>query len=145
MLAIIGLYVLPVVVFMIFCKFDYIIDILFSTVSFIFYSPTYLNILNIYALCRIDDISWGTKGLDSGGSTHKKEMMDDWKKIKLIHVSKFVLYNIVIAFLLLLFGDMYVVRFGITFGIMILIGVTQLLKVIPGSIYLLLYRCRLKG
>ena len=30
-----------------------------------FYGPTYLNILNIYSICRIDDISWGTKGLDA--------------------------------------------------------------------------------
>jgi chitin synthase len=37
--------------------------------SFLFYGPTYLNILNIYSLCRIDDISWGTKGLDAAGSS----------------------------------------------------------------------------
>jgi len=41
-----------------------LIDIIFSAFSFMFYGPTYLNILNIYALSRIDDISWGTKGLD---------------------------------------------------------------------------------
>ena len=72
MLGIMGLYAVPIIVFMVFCKVNYIIDILFSTFSFIFYSPTYLNILNIYALCRIDDISWGTKGLDSGTSGLKK-------------------------------------------------------------------------
>lgn len=27
--------------------------------------PTYLILLNTYAICRIDDISWGTKGLDA--------------------------------------------------------------------------------
>lgn len=105
MLGIMGLYVVPVVISMIFCKCTYIIDILFSTFSFIFYSPTYLNILNIYALCRMDDISWGTKGLNADTGGRKKEMLDDWKKIKIIHVSKFVLYNLMVGFLLLLFGD----------------------------------------
>lgn len=72
MIAIMGLYALPVMVSMVFCKFQYIIDILFSTFSFVFYSPTYLNILNIYALCRMDDISWGTKGLNSDSSGRNK-------------------------------------------------------------------------
>jgi chitin synthase len=36
-----------------------------SVVSYIFYSPTYINLLQIFAFCRIDDLSWGTKGLDN--------------------------------------------------------------------------------
>ena len=72
MIGIMSLYVIPIVVFMIYGRLDYIIDILFSTFSFVFYSPTYLNILNIYALCRIDDISWGTKGLNADSSGRKK-------------------------------------------------------------------------
>ena len=67
-----SLYVIPILVFMIYGKLEYIIDILFSTLSFMFFSPTYLNILNIYALCRMDDISWGTKGLNSDGSGRNK-------------------------------------------------------------------------
>lgn len=72
MLGIMSLYVIPITVFLLFCKFEYIIDILFSTFSFVFYGPTYLNILNIYALCRMDDISWGTKGLNSDGLGRNK-------------------------------------------------------------------------
>lgn len=72
MLGIMSLYVIPILVFMIYGKLEYIIDILFSTLSFMFFSPTYLNILNIYALCRMDDISWGTKGLNSDGSGRNK-------------------------------------------------------------------------
>jgi chitin synthase len=75
MIAIMCLYVFPVLISLVFCKFSYIVDIVFSTFSFVFYSPTYLNILNIYALCRMDDISWGTKGLNSEVS-RKKEMVD---------------------------------------------------------------------
>ena len=54
----------------IFCKGSFLVDVIFSTVSFLFYGPTYLNILNIYSLCRIDDISWGTKGLDTAGNVN---------------------------------------------------------------------------
>lgn len=34
---------------------------------YIFYSPTYIHLLVIYAFCRIDDLSWGTKGLAEEG------------------------------------------------------------------------------
>lgn len=68
-------------------------------------------------------------------------MVDDWKKIKFLHVSKFVLYNIVVGFILLIFGDEYVARFWITFLIMILLTVTLGIKVILATIYLLSYRC----
>lgn len=67
-------------------------------------------------------------------------MTDDWKKIKILHVSKFVLYNIVVGFILLIFGDEYVARFWLTFAIMILLVVTLGIKVIMATIYLLSYR-----
>jgi chitin synthase len=44
------------------------IELVKDAFSFVFYSPTYFIIINIYALCRIDDISWGTKGLDSSNA-----------------------------------------------------------------------------
>jgi chitin synthase len=72
MIGIMGLYVIPVIMAIIYGRFRIVLDILFSTPSFIFYSPTYLNILNIYALCRMDDISWGTKGLNAEVSGRKK-------------------------------------------------------------------------
>jgi cellulose synthase/poly-beta-1,6-N-acetylglucosamine synthase-like glycosyltransferase len=74
MIGIMGLYIIPVVIAIIYGQCRVIIDILFSTLSFIFYSPTYLNILNIYALCRMDDISWGTKGLNAESTGRNKEM-----------------------------------------------------------------------
>lgn len=38
-----------------------------SFVQYILLSPSYINVLNIYAFCNIDDISWGTKG-DTGAT-----------------------------------------------------------------------------
>ena len=40
-------------------------ECLLSIFSYIYYTPTYINILQVFAFCRIDDMSWGTKGLDS--------------------------------------------------------------------------------
>ena len=71
-IGIFALYSVPILISIFaFRRFDFVWDILISTPAFIYYSPTYLMILNVYALCRIDDISWGTKGLDSeaGGKT----------------------------------------------------------------------------
>lgn len=36
-----------------------------SFVQYMLLSPTYTNILNVYAFCNTHDISWGTKGDDS--------------------------------------------------------------------------------
>jgi chitin synthase len=33
--------------------------------DYIAFVPTYIHLLIIYAFCRIDDFSWGTKGIDS--------------------------------------------------------------------------------
>lgn len=71
MLGMIGLYSIPIITFFIYGTMKHAFDMLFSTFSFLFFGPTYLNILNIYALCRIDDISWGTKGLDSNTGGRK--------------------------------------------------------------------------
>lgn len=43
------------------------VECLTSLFSYLFYTPTYINMLQIFAFCRIDDLSWGTKGLDSDG------------------------------------------------------------------------------
>ena len=57
-------YSIPIMFYLIlFGNFNILLEVMAGAFSFLFYAPTYLNILNIYSLCRIDDISWGTKGL----------------------------------------------------------------------------------
>lgn len=41
-----------------------IFEVLFSVHHFLFYAPTYLHTFTIYSFCKIDDFTWGTKGLD---------------------------------------------------------------------------------
>ena len=109
---IIGLYVVPIVVYgMCFCRFSFACEVLFSVFAFFFYTPTYLILLNTYALCRIDDISWGTKGLDSHKATKKDDkIMETWKVIKFLYVAKLVFWDVVVAALLLHFGNSFKIR-----------------------------------
>jgi chitin synthase len=37
---------------------------MFSLIHYIAYASTYIHTIIIYAFCRIDDLTWGTKGLD---------------------------------------------------------------------------------
>ncbi|SCU93156.1 LAFA_0F14972g1_1 [Lachancea sp. 'fantastica'] len=46
-----------------------------SFVQYLLLSPSYINVLNIYAFCNVHDISWGTKGFAAKplGKIHSKE------------------------------------------------------------------------
>jgi chitin synthase len=137
-----GIYILPIFTYVIcFQRYDFICDILLGFFSFIFYSPTYLNILNIYALCRIDDISWGTKGLDTSINSKHNHLKDSWKILKYIHVFKFVFWNIIVGILLLSFGSNYYSRFFITLGIVAILSLTLIIKIICAVFYFIGYRC----
>lgn len=160
---IISLYILPISVYaMFFCKWEFVGDVIFGSFSYIFYSPTYLNLLNTFALCRIDDISWGTKGLDVQ-DTRSKELKQSWKSIKTLHVAKYIFWNITVGAAMLVisspinvqglitqneYNDLlvasYVRKFFMTFGLMVAIGIALLIKIILGAIYNLCYRCKHK-
>lgn len=46
-----------------------------SFIQYLLLSPSYINVLNIYAFCNVHDISWGTKGATGGhGSSAKDEV-----------------------------------------------------------------------
>jgi hypothetical protein len=60
-----GIYIVPCILYgILYCRAKYLWEIITGVLSFLFYSPSYLNLLNIYAMSRIDDVSWGTKGFD---------------------------------------------------------------------------------
>jgi chitin synthase len=111
-----------------------------GAISFSFYTPTYLIILNVYALCRMDDLSWGTKGLDAGSGGRDDTVMSNWKTIKSIHVGKFIFWNVLTAGLLIHFGSDYLVRFYLTFALMILIASTMAVKVLLAILYYIYYK-----
>ncbi|KRX05123.1 hypothetical protein PPERSA_06757 [Pseudocohnilembus persalinus] len=61
-----GLYIFPV-----FFNLDKATQLLTSLPHYLFFTPTYINTLIIYAFGRIDDLSWGTKGLEGQNDTSK--------------------------------------------------------------------------
>lgn len=86
-------------------------EIILGVFSFIFYTPTYLIILPTFALCRIDDITWGTKGLDTDNNAKNQNLSQTWKTIKIIQVSKYVFWNIIVgAALLVLSSNLYFLK-----------------------------------
>lgn len=134
-------YIVPIISYVIlFRKPNILWEIILGSFSFIFYGPTYLNILNIYSLCRIDDISWGTKGLDSGGSNSNSKLKDTWKLIKFIHVSKYVFWNIVFSVVLLSLGASYTPKFFITIIVVAVMAASLGIKILIAFFYILGYK-----
>lgn len=88
----------------------------------------------------MDDLSWGTKGLDAG-SGKDASIENYWKVIKTIHVGKLVFWNVIVAGLLIHFGSNYLVRFWLTLALMIIIAVTMAIKVILAVMYYICYKC----
>jgi magnesium-transporting ATPase (P-type) len=136
------IYIVPIFTYLILFRKSHVLwEIVMGAFSFIFYGPTYLNILNIYSLCRIDDISWGTKGLDSGAGGGKNAgLKDSWRLIKFIHVSKYVIWNIVLSVTLLSLGSSYQARFFITIIMVVMMAGTLSLKIVIGIIYMITYK-----
>lgn len=87
----------------------------------------------------MDDLSWGTKGLDTGAGDQDAAVMNNWKVIKMVHVGKLVFWNVIVAGLLIHFGSDYLVRFWLTFALMVLIASTMLLKVSLAILYYVYY------
>ena len=161
--AIISLYIIPISIYALFyCKCSFLIDVIFGTVSFLFYTLTYMNLLNTFALCRIDDISWGTKGLDAGDSKNSG-LKDTWRIMKTMYVAKFLFWNIIFSAAMLIVSspftttgfnsnddeeayneivvDSYVRKFFMVFVLMAIIGITLFIKIFLGAIYSIAYRC----
>jgi chitin synthase len=78
------------------CSFRKYVEMLTSLFSYLFFTPTYINILSIFSFCRIDDLSWGTKGLDNDDSGFHR----DWEKKKYVFVLQFISINVAVSYAL---------------------------------------------
>ena len=67
---------------------------------YIYYTPTYLHIMVIYAFCRIDDLSWGTKGAGEGPAGHVGNQKE-FKDFKVKFVGDWILYNSIAIYIVL--------------------------------------------
>ena len=49
-------------------------ELISSLPHYMAFAPTYVHLLIIYAFCRIDDLSWGTKGLEANDDERMKKI-----------------------------------------------------------------------
>ena len=72
--------------------------IAFGVPHYLYYMPTYLHIMVVYAFCRIDDLSWGTKGAHSSDPTAKSK---EYKDFKVEFVSTWLISNAIISYIVI--------------------------------------------
>lgn len=92
-------------------------------------------------MCRIDDISWGTKGLDASVGGKNAKLKDTWKIVKMIDVAKFTFWNVVVGVTLVLFDSYLVIKFFLTLGLLVLFTLILAIKMVIGLGYLIKYKC----
>lgn len=75
------------------CYWENFFTMLIFGVHYILLTPTYINILTVFAICKTDDVSWGTRGKDEKGSSQQDEF--NWKKT--VFLAIFVACNVVMG------------------------------------------------
>jgi cellulose synthase/poly-beta-1,6-N-acetylglucosamine synthase-like glycosyltransferase len=55
-------------------------DILWNVPHYLFFAPSYVHTFLIFAFVNVDDLSWGTKGLETAASHGQAENIDPKKK-----------------------------------------------------------------
>jgi len=72
--------------------------IAFGVPHYLYYMPTYLHIMVVYAFCRIDDLSWGTKGAHTSDPTGRTK---EYKDFKVEFVSTWLIVNAIISYIVI--------------------------------------------
>lgn len=70
-------------------------SIMRGALAYLYYLPSYVHSFLIYAFCRIDDLSWGTKGLDSTDDNRKTA---EFKQYKIDFISIWIICNALVGF-----------------------------------------------
>lgn len=82
-----------VIALAILCYWENFFTIMLFSVYYIALTPTYINILTVFAMCRTDDVSWGTRGKESEG----KSLQDDFSYKKMVCLVIFLTSNVVLG------------------------------------------------
>ncbi|CAD8178979.1 unnamed protein product [Paramecium pentaurelia] len=77
-----------------------ILSVVVNAIHYFYYQPTYTHLFITYAFCRIDDLSWGTKGLTEDNSQNKVFTDKIYKKY--LFVIKWILLNCILSGILIL-------------------------------------------
>jgi len=72
-------------------------------------------------------------------------MEENWQRIKMVEVCKYLVFNIGFGFVFIILGNLYAPRFYLTFGIVVIIAFTFLIKVLIAFVYMIQYRIQCKS
>lgn len=90
---IVGVYFLPLICHM---KTLKVADFVKGIVYIIFMSPTYVNIMSVYAVSNIHDVSWGSRPVgteENSGSNREKRMSEDYQNYRSKFLVIWILLN----------------------------------------------------
>ncbi|CAK58245.1 unnamed protein product (macronuclear) [Paramecium tetraurelia] len=77
-----------------------ILSVIVNSIHYFYFQPTYTHLFITYAFCRIDDLSWGTKGLTEDNS--KNKVFTDKIYKKYLFVIKWIVLNCLLSGILIL-------------------------------------------
>ena len=98
--------------------------------------PTYVNILQIFAFCRIDDLSWGTKGLDNTG---EGGIAREWERRKYVFVLQYVSINVIFSYVIITISDYDIMRNSVILVTTCLVAFLLLARITAGGWYIIKY------
>lgn len=134
--AILMLYLPAVTYTLFFGKFGILWEVVVGSPAYIFYLPTYVCIMPIYAKCRLDDTSSSSQGM----TLKNQKMKETWKIVKMIDVAKYLIWNMIIAGLLIFAHSIVLVKFFILLFLLFTFTVLSLIKWVPGFVYVIRYK-----
>ena len=120
-------------------SFKKYVEMITSVLSYIFYAPTYINLLQMFAFARIDDLSWGTKGLDNDtGDGIERE----WERRKYVFVLQYITCNVVASYILIKLSTFDYPRNIIILASTILVAFLLGVRLIFAILYLIKYNVK---
>lgn len=123
-----------------FGKFGILWDFFVGTMAYIFYFPTYAVVLPIYARCHLDNIS---SAIGLGARSGK--LKDTWRIIKLMDVSKYFFWNVVVGVILIILHGYILIKFFAILFLLVIFIIIELVKIVPVLIYTISYKCSLRS
>lgn len=137
----IGVILLPIFIYVLsFGKFGILWDFFVGTMAYIFYFPTYALVLPIYARCHLDDIS-SVAGL----GPRLGKLKETWKIIKLVDVSKYFIWNVLLGALLVALHGYILLKFFAILFFTSAFAIIELIRVIPVLISTISYKCAIRN
>lgn len=78
--------------------------------SYLYYQAAYTHTFVIYAFSNVDDVTWGTKGVQQDKSAALKTSLkqEEYYKSKLEFFGRWIASNAIICFILIIINEVFV-------------------------------------